>query len=187
MTKMMKAPWISVCSKLKYHFQQQPPRLVRWGFHPSPIGPLLIGIIANDIVCRISFAHGKKAAAVLQQWQKAWPKTDFVRDDAATTRTLQTMFTTPKQLTLQMTGTRFQHAVWKELAEIPTGKTLSYADVARRIKKPKAARAVGSACGANPVPILVPCHRVIATDGTLGGFGGGRTLKRAMLEAEQAA
>jgi methylated-DNA-[protein]-cysteine S-methyltransferase len=74
--------------------------------------------------------------------------------------------------------------VWKELLKVPAGKTISYAELARRIKHPKAVRAVGNAMGANPIPILVPCHRVIATNGHLGGFGGGLTLKRLLLEAE---
>ena len=89
------------------------------------------------------------------------------------------------KLKLQMTGTKFQLAVWKELLKVPAGKTVSYAELARRIKKPKAFRAVGNAMGANPIPIVVPCHRVIATGGGLGGFGGGLTLKRKLLlEAE---
>jgi O-6-methylguanine DNA methyltransferase len=187
MMKLMKAPWVSVCSKLKYVFQQQPPRLVRWGFHSSPIGPLLVGITDKNVICRIAFAEGQKAADLLKEWQKSWPKTEFVEDEAATAKTVKTMFGGAPALTLQMTGTKFQHAVWKALIDIPAGKTVSYADIARGIRKPKAARAVGTACGANPVPILVPCHRVIATDGTLGGFGGGLLLKRTMLEAERAA
>ena len=85
-----------------------------------------------------------------------------------------------------MTGTKFQQAVWKELQKIPLGKLTSYAEVAKRINNPKAVRAVGSACGANPVPILVPCHRVIASNGALGGFGGGLPLKKKMLTAEKA-
>jgi O-6-methylguanine DNA methyltransferase len=187
MMKPMKAPWVSVRSKLKYTFQQQPPRLVRWGFHPSPIGSLFIGITDENVICRVSFAQGRKAADLLQECKKAWPKTEFVEDKTGTAKTLKAMFEGKQNLTLQMTGTKFQQSVWKALTEIPAGKTVSYADVARGIKKPKAARAVGTACGANPVPVLVPCHRVIATNGGLGGFGGGLSLKRTMLEAEKAA
>ena len=78
----------------------------------------------------------------------------------------------------------FQHRVWKNHCWVPPGETISYAELARRIKKPKAMRAVGNAMGANPIPIIVPCHRVVATGGGLGGFGGGLTLKRILLEAE---
>src|ERR1700729_2879606 len=88
------------------------------------------------------------------------------------------------QIKLRMTGTEFQLAVWKELMKVPAGKTVSYAELARRIKRPKAVRAVGNAMGANPIPIIVPCHRVIASGGKIGGFGGGLDLKRKLLAAE---
>jgi methylated-DNA-[protein]-cysteine S-methyltransferase len=83
-------------------------------------------------------------------------------------------------------GTSFQQAVWRALTKIPRGETRSYGWVARQIGKPGAARAVGTACGANPVPIIVPCHRVIAGDGSLGGFGGGLPMKRKLLALERA-
>jgi O-6-methylguanine DNA methyltransferase len=84
-------------------------------------------------------------------------------------------------------GTDFQRRVWRALQKIPRGQTRSYGWVARKIGRPKAARAVGTACGANPVPIIIPCHRVIASDGSLGGFGGGLPLKRRLLALEKAA
>jgi O-6-methylguanine DNA methyltransferase len=82
-------------------------------------------------------------------------------------------------------GTSFQQAVWKVLRSIPTGRTLSYGEVARKIGKPGAARAVGAACGANPIPLLVPCHRVLAANGKLGGFSGGLDWKRKLLAREK--
>jgi methylated-DNA-[protein]-cysteine S-methyltransferase len=82
------------------------------------------------------------------------------------------------------TGTPFQRAVWKALLTIPRGATVSYADVARRIGRPLAARAVGQAVGHNPVPLLIPCHRVLASGGGIGGFGGGVRMKRALLRNE---
>lgn len=81
-------------------------------------------------------------------------------------------------------GTPFQQKVWRALLKIPRGQTRSYAWVAKQIGQPKAVRAVANACGANPVPVLVPCHRVIASDGTLGGFGGGLAMKRRLLALE---
>jgi methylated-DNA-[protein]-cysteine S-methyltransferase len=81
-------------------------------------------------------------------------------------------------------GTPFQAKVWRALQMIPRGQTRSYAWVAHKIGSPRAVRAVGAACGANPVPIIVPCHRVIASDGSLGGFGGGLALKRRLLALE---
>jgi methylated-DNA-[protein]-cysteine S-methyltransferase len=81
-------------------------------------------------------------------------------------------------------GTAFQQAVWRALKTIPRGQTRSYGWVARKIGKPTASRAVGTACGANPVPVVVPCHRVIAGDGSIGGFGGGLPMKRRLLQIE---
>ena len=86
---------------------------------------------------------------------------------------------------LDMQGTPFQKIVWQALQTIPYGETRSYADVARLIGKPRACRAVGGANGSNPVPIIVPCHRVIASDGKLIGYGGGLDRKTILLELEQ--
>lgn len=89
------------------------------------------------------------------------------------------------ELPLDPRGTRFQCSVWRALREIPYGETLSYQDVARRIRKPRAVRAVGAANGANPLALVVPCHRVIASGGGLGGYGGGLPLKARLLAMEQ--
>ena len=93
---------------------------------------------------------------------------------------------TPKALPpLDLTsGQEFQRRVWSALQTISTGKTRSYSEVAATIGKPKAARAVGSACGANPIPVLIPCHRVLAANKKIGGFSGGLDWKRALLERE---
>ena len=89
------------------------------------------------------------------------------------------------ELPLDLRGTPFQRAVWQALLEIPYGQTSSYGDVASALGRPGAMRAVGSANGANPVPLIVPCHRVIAAGGKLGGYGGGLDLKRRLLAMEQ--
>jgi methylated-DNA-[protein]-cysteine S-methyltransferase len=86
----------------------------------------------------------------------------------------------------EMAGTPFQRSVWKSLRKIPAGKTTSYGALARRIGKPAAMRAVGAANGANPIAIVVPCHRVIGTDGSLTGYGGGLDRKRWLLKHEGA-
>jgi O-6-methylguanine DNA methyltransferase len=88
---------------------------------------------------------------------------------------------------LDLRGTPFQRAVWDALLAIPYGETRSYAQVARAVRKPDAVRAVGTANGANPVPLIVPCHRVIQSGGKLGGYGGGLDLKRRLLAMEQSA
>ena len=90
-------------------------------------------------------------------------------------------FTTP----LAFAGTPFQHQVWTELCRIPYGETISYLELANRIRNAKAVRAVGMANGANPIAIIVPCHRVIGSNGSLTGFGGGIPTKRALLELER--
>lgn len=85
-----------------------------------------------------------------------------------------------------MAGTSFQRRVWLALAAIPVGATESYGDLARRIGAPRAVRAVGAANGANPIPLVLPCHRVIASDGSLGGYGGGLEMKAWLLRHEGA-
>jgi methylated-DNA-[protein]-cysteine S-methyltransferase len=82
-------------------------------------------------------------------------------------------------------GNNFQQKVWRALTKIPRGETRSYRWVAQKIGKPKASRAVGAACGANPVPVILPCHRVVSSDGSLGGFGGGLPMKRRLLAVEK--
>jgi O-6-methylguanine DNA methyltransferase len=88
-----------------------------------------------------------------------------------------------EKMSLDLHGTPFQVEVWKEMLRIPAGKTKSYAEVARNIGRPKAFRAVAQACGANPVPVVVPCHRVVATNG-VGGYTGGIDRKIFLLNAE---
>jgi O-6-methylguanine DNA methyltransferase len=88
-------------------------------------------------------------------------------------------------LALDLRGTPFQRAVWKSVLAIPYGQTRSYLSVAKSVRRAKAVRAVGAANGANPVPLVVPCHRVIASDGSLGGYGGGLDTKRRLLAMEQ--
>ena len=86
-------------------------------------------------------------------------------------------------LPLKVEGTDFQKSVWNELCSIPYGETASYADIAKRVGRPAASRAVGNACAANPIPLIIPCHRVVASVG-LGGFSGGLALKRKLMEIE---
>lgn len=87
-------------------------------------------------------------------------------------------------LPLELVGTAFQQEAWRALADIPYGETVSYGEQARRLGRPDAVRAVGAANGANPIPIVLPCHRVIGADGSLTGFGGGLEAKRRLLDLE---
>ncbi|AIZ56303.1 methylated-DNA--protein-cysteine methyltransferase [Candidatus Methanoplasma termitum] len=87
------------------------------------------------------------------------------------------------KLPLKTEGTEFQKKVWNEIKNIPYGETASYSDIAKRIGNPNAYRAVGSACNANPIPLIIPCHRVVASK-DIGGYGGGLTLKKKLMEIE---
>ncbi len=89
-------------------------------------------------------------------------------------------------LPLDLRGTPFQQQVWRELRKVPYGQTVSYGELARRVGRPGAVRAVGQAVGANPIPIIVPCHRVVGADGSLVGYGGGLEIKSALLRLEGA-
>ncbi len=91
----------------------------------------------------------------------------------------------PSDISLEPEGTPFQRKVWNKLQKIPFGKTVSYGQIAQQIGSPGAARAVGAACGANPIPLFIPCHRVLASGGQLGGFGSGLAVKEQLLVHEE--
>ncbi|MEH3145953.1 MAG: methylated-DNA--[protein]-cysteine S-methyltransferase [Methylobacterium frigidaeris] len=147
----------------------------------SPIGPLLL---AGDGVrlSRLGFPSGKGAVP---------PRPDWRRDDAAFPEVraqLGAYFdgrSTRFDIPLDPRGTPFQLRVWEALTAIPPGETISYGELARRIGQPTASRAVGAANGANPLPVIVPCHRVIGAGGGLTGFGGGIETKRWLLALER--
>ncbi|MGE0866198.1 MAG: methylated-DNA--[protein]-cysteine S-methyltransferase [Vicinamibacterales bacterium] len=147
----------------------------------SPVGPLLLAG-NRDGLHLLSFGVGSRPRAIAPEWT---PDTSGVLDgvraelDKYFAGRLRS-FTTP----VVFDGTAFQNQVWRELCRIPYGETISYLELANRIKNPKAVRAVGLANGANPVAIIVPCHRVIGSNGSLTGFGGGLPTKRALLELE---
>jgi methylated-DNA-[protein]-cysteine S-methyltransferase len=148
----------------------------------SPVGPLLLAG-DHDALHVLSFGVGSRPREIDANWQ---PDTRGVLtnvrkelDQYFAGRLRQ--FSTP----VAFTGTQFQNSVWQELRRIPYGETISYLDLAKRISNPKAVRAVGMANGANPVAIIVPCHRVIGSNGSLTGFGGGLPTKRALLELEK--
>lgn len=94
-------------------------------------------------------------------------------------------YRTTFSLSLELRGTEFQRSVWKAVADVPYGQTRSYGEIAREIGRPKACRAVGAANGTNPIPIVVPCHRIIGADGSMTGFGGGIPLKKKLLRLEK--
>jgi methylated-DNA-[protein]-cysteine S-methyltransferase len=146
----------------------------------SPIGELLLT------------GDGRAVTGIwMQSHRSEWKRTrDWTRDDdvfAATRAQLTEYFAGERSvfdLPLAPEGTGFQRKVWNALCEIAYGATISYGELARRIGQPTAARAVGLANGSNPLPIVVPCHRVIGADGSLTGFGGGIERKRWLLAHE---
>lgn len=147
----------------------------------SPVGTLLLAGSDRGLQL-IGFDQGSMARTAGADWQHV--PTAF----AAVRQQLGEYFAGRRQafqLALDPQGTAFQQAVWQALLEIPYGETRSYQQVAQVLGKPKAVRAVGSANGRNPLPIVVPCHRVIGSDGSLTGFGGGLDNKRLLLALEQ--
>jgi methylated-DNA-[protein]-cysteine S-methyltransferase len=156
---------------------------VYWCETDTPIGPLLLAG-HDEALTRVQFQAGPRPLRPSARWLR--DRAPFARAIAqlgeyfAGTRRV---FTVP----LAPLGTPFQLSVWRALREIPYGVTVSYGELARRLGHANGARAVGLANGANPLPIIVPCHRVIGADGSLTGFGGGLPIKRALLTLEGAA
>ncbi|MEO8560769.1 MAG: methylated-DNA--[protein]-cysteine S-methyltransferase, partial [bacterium] len=156
----------------------------------SSVGPLLLTADERGLT-RVWFDMGGESHRPRGHWQRA---EDAV--GSTSTRTIDTARTqldeyfaghrTQFELPLSPEGTEFQRRVWDALAEIPFGTTISYLELARTVGDPRAVRAVGGANGRNPLPIVLPCHRVIGADGSLTGFGGGIERKRWLLEHEGA-
>ncbi len=156
--------------------------------HCGPLGPVHL-LASRAGLCRATLPRGpfepERSSAV-----RRYPGLPIVDDEeqlAPFLRALDDFFDGREpdtDLPLDPGGTGFQRAVWETLRRVPRGEVVSYGELARQAGRPRAARAVGAACGANPLPLLVPCHRVIAAGGGLGGFGGGPELKRVLLERE---
>lgn len=146
----------------------------------TPIGRLLL-IGENGILERIHFPNSAERTVIEDNWHH--DKKCF----AGVMQQLEEYFAGRRQnftVKMNLKGTDFQRQVWQELQQIPYGETASYGDIAKRINNPKACRAVGAANGKNPIPIIVPCHRIIGNDGSLTGFGGGLELKKTLINLE---
>ena len=154
----------------------------------SPLGRLLVARTERGI-CSVSLADSD--AELKGRLRREFPKADVRRDRNGLSQAVRALLRhlegrQPRlDLPLDVRGTAFQCRVWEELLRIPYGKTRTYGQVARAVGKPGAARAVGTACGSNPVPLIVPCHRVIRESGELGGYGLGLPRKRALLDLEK--
>ena len=154
----------------------------------SPIGPLTVAERGTRI-CLLHFGGDRPGIdKTLERWHPGEPRDR--RPLQSVRKTLSRYFegehAAIDTVTVELNGTAFQKRVWQALRHIPSGSTISYAQLARRIGEPAAVRAVGTANGANPIALVVPCHRVIGSDGTLTGYGGGLDRKQWLLSHENA-
>lgn len=156
---------------------------MNYAYLDTLVGTLLVAGDAGGLH-RITFPQNGQAAKPEPEWvqSQSGPIGEASRQLAEYFDGKRIHFDLP----LAPEGTAFQRSVWRQLQEIPFGVTISYGELARRVGNPKASRAVGSANGANRLPIVIPCHRVIAGDGTLGGFSGGLPTKQTLLGLERA-
>lgn len=157
---------------------------IRYIVTDSPLGQMLIAATPKGI-CSMNFDENEAGL------RRRFPNADIAPDDGTIAPWVEAALDqiehpSAHDLPIDVRGTAFQERVWQELRKIPLGETRSYADIAEAIGDPKATRAVGTANGSNPVAVLVPCHRVIRSDGTLGGYAGGLPRKIKLLEAEKA-
>jgi methylated-DNA-[protein]-cysteine S-methyltransferase len=162
-------PWSIIAGSVQYRLLE------------SPIGPLLLA--GDDHGVRfLLFGNGRHAAVPQPDWE---PDVGLL---AEPTRQLNAYFKGKLrdfEVPVSPGGTPFQRSVWDALQEIPYGETVSYGELARRLGNPKAVRAVGLANGANPISIIIPCHRVIGSTGALVGYGGGLATKQALIALER--
>jgi AraC family transcriptional regulator of adaptative response/methylated-DNA-[protein]-cysteine methyltransferase len=156
---------------------------IRWTTFDSPLGQMLIAATSKGI-CRLTFDDSEASL------RRLFPNATLLEDEGGLKTLVEGALVAIERplaapdLPIDVAGTAFQEAVWRELRKIPAGETRSYAEIAAAIGQPKAVRAVGTANGDNHVAVLIPCHRVIRSDGSLGGYAGGLDRKRKLLAAE---
>jgi methylated-DNA-[protein]-cysteine S-methyltransferase len=151
-----------------------------YSWFQSPVGKLLLAGTKAGLML-VSFSSGTRTKSADADWHEDSAMFTDVVDQ------LKSYFAGERKafdLPFVLEGTEFQKKVWTALQDIPYGETVSYKALAQRVGSPRAVRAVGAANGANPIPIIIPCHRVIGNDGSLTGFGGGLPLKKRLLELE---
>ncbi|MGZ3271015.1 MAG: bifunctional transcriptional activator/DNA repair enzyme AdaA [Croceibacterium sp.] len=156
---------------------------IRWAVVESSLGPMLVAATEKG-VCRLSFGRGR------EELERLFPKAELIEggeDFAALVQRVVAAVDDPasgRDIPVDVRGTAFQERVWQELRRIPPGETRSYSEIAAAAGNPNAVRAAGSANGANHVPVLIPCHCVIRSDGSLGGYAYGLDIKRKLLARE---
>lgn len=161
---------------------------IDYGFLPTPLGRCLIAETRGRI-CYMVFAPERTDGDRLADLSARWAGASLRSSQQRTARRINELFPEPGSggapIKLLVQGTRFQIEVWRALLRLPTGRVQTYACLAQTIGRPKATRAVGTAIGANPIAWLIPCHRVIRSDGQLGGYRWGTAKKKACLAYEK--
>lgn len=160
---------------------------IEYGFTISPFGELIVAATDKGI-CDLQFLDHNKLETIHELGRRWGVYTPTTQDDAMADRVQRAIFHgLDKPLTVDLRGTDFQVAVWRAVVEVPFGQTASYQHIADRIGNPGAVRAVASAVAQNPIAMLVPCHRIIHSDGTPGEYHWGRELKQQLLRWEASA
>jgi len=163
---------------------------IQYGFHPTPFGECLLAVTERGI-CHLAFVKEGDRARALSELEKQWARAQLVEDPQTTLPLVERIFTIQTgqglpPLNLYLKGTNFQIKVWEALLRIPPGSVVSYENIAAAIGMPSAARAVSNAVAHNPIPVIIPCHRVIRKMGVTGGYRYGTARKKAMLGWEMA-
>jgi len=159
-----------------------------YGFHPSPFGECLVAA-APRCLCFLAFVQDSGRETTWLELLKEWPQAEFREDHGVTGALVQQIFAFhqgvyAEPLRVYLQGTKFQLKVWEALLRVPAGSVISYRDLAIQIGLPDGARAVGNAVGRNPLPVVIPCHRVIRGAGEMGGYRWGTSRKKALLAWE---
>lgn len=155
---------------------------VTYGYAPSPYGEVMVAF-CGDAVCFLTFTSGSREAA-MEELKAFWPEAAAVRDDNAAGKAAAGIFS-GADVGVCVRGTDMQVSAWNALMGVPSGETVSYTELAARAGYPRAVRAVASAVARNPVPVLIPCHRIVRKSGDVGNFRYGTTMKKAMLANEK--
>ena len=159
--------------------------VMRFGFHPSPFGEAIL-VASERGLAGLGFVDEGDHTAALADMRRRWPRAEYVEDTATTAPLARRIFdpktwAADRPLRVVLIGTDFEVRVWQTLLRIPLGKATTYSDIACRLGKASASRAVGAAVGKNPISFVVPCHRVLGRSGALTGYHWGLTRKQAIL------
>jgi AraC family transcriptional regulator of adaptative response/methylated-DNA-[protein]-cysteine methyltransferase len=164
-------------------------QVIRYGSGPTAVGPVFVARTERG-VCMLRLVAGRERP--LDELRRHFPRAELVQDQEAVKQALRKVdeFLAGKRaegsIPLDLHGTPFQRRVWKVMQQVPRGQTCSYRELARRAGKPRAVRAVANACASNPVALLVPCHRIVRSDGGLGGYYWGLKKKKQLLRLDRA-